>query len=323
MGWRIHFTAADLARTRVSATLGPLAETICGLLILRTSLPGTPSAPWRGHVRGKIRRQFGPLLALLPKGSLGTDLWTLTGEAATIEEGLDRLLALPPAHLRGELDLLSRRHHVPQLAWQAVGRAGRLALAGAAQAAFRTLVEPHWPRMRDHLDAERVRHGRIMLDGGPERLLSSLGPRVRWTPPVLEVLAPEPADIHLDGRGVTLVPSVFGGHRPLVVQDLARPENPPLLIFAAAPGQSVFTSLLLPRQPNPGAVKRFLGVTRAALLTGIAEGCAPAELRRRTGLPQALVDSHALALSRAGLIQTGPSHHHSLTSLGAKLLAGP
>ena len=35
MVWRIHFSEADLARVQVSPTLGPLAETVLALALLR------------------------------------------------------------------------------------------------------------------------------------------------------------------------------------------------------------------------------------------------------------------------------------------------
>jgi Helix-turn-helix domain len=51
MVWRIHFTAADLGRIRVNPTLGPLAETVMALSLLRCPLP--PRAlfgEWRSAV---------------------------------------------------------------------------------------------------------------------------------------------------------------------------------------------------------------------------------------------------------------------------------
>jgi hypothetical protein len=81
MVWRIHFTAEDLARIQVGATLGPLAETVMALWMLRC--PRQPTAlfgEWRAQVKGRLTAQMAPLTALIPPGS-GVDLCMLTGAA--------------------------------------------------------------------------------------------------------------------------------------------------------------------------------------------------------------------------------------------------
>ena len=51
MVWRIHFGEDDLARIQVSPTLGPLAETVLAVGMLRcTQQPRTLLSEWRGQV---------------------------------------------------------------------------------------------------------------------------------------------------------------------------------------------------------------------------------------------------------------------------------
>ena len=51
MVWRIHFSQADLARIQVSPTLGPLAETVLAVGMLRsTQQPRTLLSEWRRQV---------------------------------------------------------------------------------------------------------------------------------------------------------------------------------------------------------------------------------------------------------------------------------
>src|SRR5437870_3533959 len=103
MVWRIHFSEDDLARIQVSPTLGPLAETVLAMAMVRgPQQPRTLSPPaglseWRGQVRMTPRMR--PLAALIPPDCHGVDLPTLTGEAATIEQGLQALLEVPREHL--------------------------------------------------------------------------------------------------------------------------------------------------------------------------------------------------------------------------------
>src|SRR5439155_12648242 len=79
MVWRIHFSEADLARVQVSPTLGPLAETVLALALLRCSRqPRTMLSEWRGQVR--VTPQMRPLTALIPPDCNGVDLPTLVGE---------------------------------------------------------------------------------------------------------------------------------------------------------------------------------------------------------------------------------------------------
>ena len=91
MVWRIHFTAADLARTRICPIPGPLAETVMALSLLRCPLqPRTLFSEWRSQVGGRLAA---PTRPLVPPGAEGVDLYASAGLAPTIEQGLGVLLA--------------------------------------------------------------------------------------------------------------------------------------------------------------------------------------------------------------------------------------
>ena len=57
-----------------------------------------------------------------------------------------------------------------------------------------------------HVDADRSVRARALLDGGTDGLPAGLGPCMRWRCPVLEVDYSEDRELHLRGRGPTLVP---------------------------------------------------------------------------------------------------------------------
>jgi DNA-binding transcriptional ArsR family regulator len=328
MVWRVHFTAGDLARTRIGAPMGPLAETQLALSQLRCPVRRPAGfGGWRGHVQGLRSAHMRPFEALIPRGSLGVDLFSAAGEAPTIGQGIDALLAIPRHSMLAEMDLVDRQHRLPSSAWAAAeeGSGARLQLASAAETAYQALVEPYWAGISAHLHAERVSRGRILMDGGVERLLATLLPgRIQWRPPVLEVNFRSEADLYLDGRGLVLSPSLFAG-------DVS------IFVMGSGDGAPSLTKLIFPAPLDPAGRARLwnggqraasplaalVGRTRAATLHSIADGCTTTELARRNAISTAAASQHAAVLREAGLIVTrrhGSAVLHSLTALGAELL---
>jgi DNA-binding transcriptional ArsR family regulator len=327
MVWRIHFTAEDLERIQVSPTLGPLAETVMALSLLRCPWrsPATFSE-WRGQVSGKITAQMKALTWLIPPGTTGVDLGTLTGEAPTIEQGVRALLAVPGENLLTEMEITDRWHKLPAAAWAAVEADGqaRRALAAASQAAYQALVEPYWVRIHSRLQADQIARGRTLAYGGPDRLLTSLqGQWIRWRAPVLEVLMHSRLEMHLDGRGLALVPSVFVGQHPMLTWDASDPLAMPRLILPAAGDRNGDDYLWDGRRRAGAALGALVGRNRAAVLRAVADGCTTTELANRVGISPAAASQHASVLREAGLISTsrqGSAVLHVLTPLGSELL---
>jgi len=324
MVWRIHFTAEDLERIQVSPTLGPLAETTAAISRLRSpEWPRLRFGHWQRQVTGKLTAQMGPLTALIPPGSPGVDLSTLTGPAATIEQGVQALLAVPREHLLAEMEWADEMYKLPATAWQLAEPAGRLKLADAARAAHKALVEPYWPRIHAYLHADQVARSRTLAAGGPDRLLASLQGRwIRWRPPVLEVLAPSDAEMHLGGRGIALVPSMFLGPMPSLYWDGNDQTAAPWLLL---PTEERIGQRRLWDKPRPdgAALAALVGRNRAAALRAIADGCTTTELADRVGISLAAASQHASVLRDAGLIITrrqGSAVLHVVTPLGAELL---
>jgi hypothetical protein len=110
-GLRIHFTDEDLERIQVRPTLGPLGETVKAMSLLRCPRqPRMPYRQWRGQVKGGLTPQMAAFTALIPPGSKGVDLSMLTGTAATLEQGVLALLAVPREHLLAEMEFTDREH---------------------------------------------------------------------------------------------------------------------------------------------------------------------------------------------------------------------
>jgi DNA-binding transcriptional ArsR family regulator len=325
MVWRIHFSEADLARVQVSPTLGPLAETVLALALLRCSRqPRTMLSEWRGQVR--VTPQMRPLTALIPPDCNGVDLPTLVGETATIEQGVQALLDLPREHLLVEMEWIDRRHRLPPLAWAMAEAGGRPELAEATQVAYQELIQPFWPRIRASLHAEQAARRRTLAAEGPGALLASLqGPLIRWRPPVLEILRPGQVEMDLGGRGIALVPSVFVGRAPSLHENPNDDDEMPRLILPAeGAGRARLWAASRGLAGSRGsALAALVGRNRAAVLQSIADGCTTTELARRVGISLAAASQHASVLRRAGLIATrrqGSAVLHVLTPLGAELL---
>jgi hypothetical protein len=326
MVWRIHFTADDLERIQVRPTLGPLAETVKAMSLLRCpQQPRTPYRQWRGQVMGRLTPQMTALTALMPPGSKGVDLPMLMGTAATIEQGVQALLAVPREQLLVEMEFTDQVSKLPAAVW-AVAETGqaRLQLAAAAVAAHRALVEPYWSRIHACLHAEYVAWRRALAVGGPGRLLASVQSQwVRWRPPVLEVLVPADYDIPLNGRGIALLPSVFVGQIPSLHQVPGDAMAMPWLVLPPAGNRMEQRQLWGNPRSRGAALAALVGRNRAAVLRTLTEGCSTTELADRVGISLAAASQHASVLRDAGLITThrqGSAVLHVLTPLGVELL---
>ncbi|WP_405448362.1 ArsR/SmtB family transcription factor [Streptomyces erythrochromogenes] len=325
---RIHFTAEDLARTRVGTGIGAAAETYYGMAMLRNANAALPFRGWKGAVGPRLGAQAGPLLALLPDRGPGLDLLTLAGDAPSIGEAVEGLLRAPRARLREELAGLSVRPAdaawVRSLMDADVGALHRL--AGALEACHRGAVAPYWDRAASHLDAVRAACARALLEGGVERLLEGLCvPAVRWRAPVLEVRHPKDVEFRLGGRGLVIVPAVFMGREPTLLWDPVDEEVPPRLTVPTVHEVEVGAALWdLGGATAQGALGALLGRTRAAALKVTVGGCNTTELARRLNVSLAAASQHATVLRNANLITTsrrGGAVLHSITALGIDLLA--
>jgi len=327
MVWRIHFTAEDLERIQVRPTLGPLAETVKAMCLLRcTQQARVPYRPWRDQVKDRLTPQMAALTALFPLGSPGVDLPMLTGAAPTMKQGVQALLTVPREHLLVEMEYIDRMHKLPAAAWAVAetGSQARLQLAAAAVAAHQVLVEPYWTRIRACLHAEQVARLRMLAAGGPNGLLASLQSQwICWRPPVLEVLMAPDYDVPLNGRGIALVPSVFVGQVPMLHTNPNDPTAVPWLMLPPTDNRAGLRHLWGNPRPRGAALAALVGRNRAAVLRTIADGCSTTELAGRVGISLAAASQHASVLRDAGLIVThrqGSAVLHVLTPLGAELL---
>ncbi len=315
---RLWFGAEDLARTRV-APPDPLAETVFSVIPLR----GGGHDRWRERTRRALPGAVRPLVGLNPGPGPILDLLSVAGRSTDLQEGLDRLLGARRGVLDAEIEYFAAENDgIPGGLRRLLhpDRGVHRTLAGTLHAYHRVAVEPYWPRVRAHLEARRDRAGRLMAEGGIERLFADLEPAgLRWRAPVLEIRTERVREYRLDGRGVLLAPSVFCPY-PVFCHDMSD-THPHVLVYPAAPEPAVTAQLW--RDPVDRTLAGLLGETRAKILAAAAGGASSTELARRTGVAVSSASEHARVLREAGLVRTdrdGGAVRHSLTELGVRLL---
>lgn len=326
---RIEFTAEDIARTRITTTFGPFAETLLGLSSLRTAHHDRLAPSWR---RNADRMTTELATFLNPRAVVQIDLFTLTGPAGEFAEAADALLGAPDESLAAEISAVRCCHGPHDPSWltgiHRAELAARQRLVHAVGRVHRRFVQPYWPAMRSILGAEQARLGREFADGGVDRLLSTFHPQARWTSGLLELptagrWSAQPLTAQLGGRGLVLVPSVYCSPGPVPYFPYRR-DGPAILLYPVQTDLVTQSRWWRTLDGGPGSsLAALLGRTRAAALEVIADGCTTTELAKRLDISAASASQHAKALRAAGLVVSLRDRNrmlHSITGLGAELL---
>jgi DNA-binding transcriptional ArsR family regulator len=322
---RIVFTSEDIARTRVAPGPDPVWELVLSVHLLRDHKRDELIAGWRRDVREILRRDGETagrqlLFRLNPPQSYFPDFLTPWDSLYGLDAGLEAVRATPVAQLRRDLSLLGEHKPLPPAA-AALARGEPEALRHLTESMARyskVAIEPYWDRMQAAVEADRARRTRALLDGGAEGLLSSLRPAMRWVPSenVLEIPEyPSTRDLHLDGRGLMLVPSYFCDRTPVALVD---PTLPPVLVYPVDRLGGLLHSTVDRR-----ALSDLLGRTRAAVLEAVGDGSSTGEIARRLGISPAAASQHTAVLRNAGLVVTQRDRNmviHTLTPLGSAML---
>jgi DNA-binding transcriptional ArsR family regulator len=324
---RVHFTAEDLMRTHVAAATDPLWEVILSHFLLHERTRPVYFRPWLHQLRADQSRWVAMqpavrmLTGLAPQGAYFPDFLTPAEAASGLDAGLDAVASTPRQRLRRELDLLAKHSRRRPPTWTgAIAAADNTALrqlTSALRSYHQAAIAPHDELITASLDADRAHRAQAMLTGGLDGLFDSLRPLVRWQSPVLEVRYDVDHEIHLNGRGLRLVPSFFCHGSPVSIADS---ELSPVLIYPIS-HERRWTSAATTVALRPLA--RLMGTTRATILLTIAQGATTTGLARALNTSLASASRHTAVLRDAGLITTyrrGPSVLHTLTPLGTRLL---
>ncbi|MGW8761087.1 ArsR/SmtB family transcription factor [Streptomyces sp. NPDC055815] len=337
---RLHFTAADLGRITLAPAADALSETALSLRLgLRLARaresrgqlhrPRPAARRWHHSLRGGAGARGGVLTELVAEDGYVPD-FLLQPLAHDFTDALDAAVSTP-------VERLARDLGVPEASgWNGgLARPGRWAheLAQGSPVAsralrddtrryFETSVEPLWPRIRRDTLTDRALRAEMLLRGGVDALLTTLGTTWRWQPPTLHLPSPSGYDVPLCGRGLLLVPSWFATG-PMVMY---RPEEATVLVYPMHDGDdTVHAGAAGAADDRPEALAALLGRTRAQVLALLSSPATTTALAERASVSLAAASGHASVLRGAGLVdtvRTGTAVLHSLTPLGRSLLAG-
>lgn len=325
---RIHFTAADIARTRMAPGVDPLWEIVLSLHVLQVAKAPARFRSWRtaAGARASERGLSGGirhvLFPLAPVASYFPDFLTPAASTEGLAAGIEAVVGTPRARMRAEIGRMASRVRMPgRVRSLAAGdREPRAELGEMLRSYHDAVLSPFRREIAGCVAADRALRMRHLVEGGVEALLRGLWPVARWEPPALVAAYPGDLDVHLDGRGLVLVPSYFCVGLPVA---LVNPDAQPVLVYPAA--EAATTGWANAGGCDESALANLLGPTRAAVLLAIGDGCATKHLVTRAGVSPATVSHHTTVLRDAGLIH---SHRvantvvHVLTPLGARLVGG-
>lgn len=317
---RIFFGAEDLARIHVCAGPDPMWETVLSMHILQTQRGPIVFDEWRRQRRQRLGSSARLLLALNPAFGAFPDFLTPASGVTDLDAGLDMMLSTPRSQLCAELSALdlppgtdSWARAVAGNDVEALHELGRL-----FRGYHRSAVRPVWESVVTEVGAERQRLAQAFLRGGPAAVLSGLSRCLGggWRQPVLDIDYPVRRDLHLNGRGLLLVPSYFCWKNAVTLVDAALV---PVLVYPAP------RTRLPVRPKGDQPLSTLIGTTRAAVLRALETPHSTTALAQRAGTSIPSASRHASVLRDAGLIVT--ERHdgavlHSLTELGIALLRG-
>jgi hypothetical protein len=197
--------------------------------------------------------------------------------------------------------------------------AGLARLCAQLRDAWRLLLEPSWPRLRDLLDADLAFRAQAVAAGGLGAAVAAIHDRVRWADGAIAVQHDARIEHAVRGAGLVLQPSAFSWPSVLTLLD---PDGPAILVYPVRGIAGLWRS---PALEAPVALARLLGTTRARLLADLDEPRATSVLARRHDLGAPGISAHLRALHGAGLLvrrRAGHEVRYVRTPLGDALVAG-
>lgn len=326
---RIYFTATDLANIRVAPRPDPLWELVLSMHHLRLRATPLLLASWKAKVNrtlepgGPARVEVASLLALNPPIGYFADFLTPVQSGAGFEAGVEAILGTSRARVRAEVTLVAESatsRAAAELAGLHRGEVSSVHDLGRGLRRYREIaLADHWDRIVTAFDADRTARARQLADEGLSTFLSRLHPSAHFRDSILHIGAwgiDTDRDLHLNGRGLTIIPCYFKEARQLMV--LADDDLPPVLVYP------IDRDLRVLAAARHTPLAELLGRNRALALEWASE-LTTTEIAVRLGVSAPAASKHLTVLRNAGLISSVRHHHsvlHTRTPLGRALLEG-
>jgi DNA-binding transcriptional ArsR family regulator len=149
--------------------------------------------------------------------------------------------------------------------------------------------------MRTVLDGDVLYRARQSASGGARSVLANIDPMVCYSDGRLVIDKPYDGSVELNGRGLVLVPSVFG--LPGVLVGCEEPWQP-IIIYPARGSELLWE----PAKPVPGALGALVGSRRASVLSSLEAPTSTTALAAQLDLPPSSISDHLSVLHNAGLV---------------------
>jgi len=312
---RIHFSPQDLFRVTVADRPMPLLELGLALCMLQRRDPSAVFTSWRRRLGISLPRSGQPQWQLFSPQGAGPLFLDPPSEG--LAEGLDLVLSAPRSQVVTELQAFVNfdRPFTPWVrqladqdaeAWQILEQAVRANYAGVITAA--------WPQIQAGFQAETAWRARILAQQGLEATLSGLSASARLDGLTLQANMVRDLDIHSQGLGLVLMPTLFWDE----VLATYHPDGRVIVIYPAV------TPLPL-REPKSAEdpLSQLLGGTRAQALRVLVHQHTTTDLARELDVTPAAASMQARTLRQSGLIvsqRDGKAMWHWCTPLGLDLL---
>lgn len=311
----------------VRFAVSPMWETQAALQTLTDERRPTYHQPWLVLVQATAAGiDLAPLLAVLPRCGYVPDFLAPSPPTSrpSPAQQLTQVRATDPTHVARELQRC--RQTVPD-GWHRRFLAGFLAdpqrarddLAVRLAAAWATIIDPYWIRIRTLLEHDIAQRSRAMGRHGLRRTLDQLHAKIRWTAHGIELADGRHDTVEVDQRGLLLMPSAF------LWPHVATVTEPPWLPTIVYPVAGIAGLWKTPARP-PDALGRLLGNSRARILACLDRPLSTTAVAAVTGLSPAGVSAHLLTLRDAGLLSAtryGHEVRYHRTELGTALLDVP
>jgi DNA-binding HxlR family transcriptional regulator len=250
---------------------------------------------------------------------------TPTKPRMTLEEEFALVRSTPPGLVRRDLEIVIEaseeseiRRHFQMYPYDAVE-----CLLAEMELYWNRVLAHHWPRIQTVLENDILFRAREMALYGVDSMFTNLNPVVQYLSGQImfdkqHFGKPVDVTVGLEGRGLQLVPAMFGCSGGISWQIVS--EYQPMIIYAARGAGLWYAET----QPDPeAALTLTLGEGKAKLLQALKTPAHTSELAHRLSVTAGAVSQQLGRLNQAGLVESHRSSskvYYRLTSRGEKLL---